>query len=100
MDVVTVSHLFVKYMYKSDISQESMLRNVREEAGLGSPPEEFSTNACESINAALKGKFNYKKSNLPQFLDKLKELIDEQAKEVECAVIKRGKYIFQQEYQH
>ncbi len=28
---------FVKY--KSDILQESMLRNIREEAGLGNPPE-------------------------------------------------------------
>ncbi len=89
---------FVKY--KSDILQESMLRNVREEAGLGNPPEEFTTNACESINAVLKGKVDYKKSNLPQFLDKMKELIDEQVKEVERAVVKRGKYEFQLEYKH
>lgn len=68
---------------------------------LGSWPwKPFSINACKSINAVLNGKVNYKRSNLPQFLDKLKELIDEQVKEVECAVIRCGKYIFQREYQH
>ena len=86
--------------YKDDLVEESMLRSVCEEAGLGSPPEEFSTNVCESISDVLKLKVEYKKSSLPEFLDKMKELADEQEREVEHAVIKHGKYEFLPEYQH
>ena len=74
-----------------------MLRSVRQEAGLGDPPEEFTTNACESV---VKSKVEYKKSDLPHFLMQMKELIDEQEKEVERAVLKHGKYEFEDDYRH
>ena len=85
---------------KSKVVEDSMLRSVRQEAGLGDPPEEFTTNACESINAVVKSKVEYKKSDLPHFLMQMKELIDEQEKEVERAVFKRGKYEFEDDYRH
>ena len=66
-----------------------MLQPVREDAGLGCP---FTTNACESINAVLKRKVNYKKYELPAFVHHLKSLIDKQERELERAVIGRGKY--------
>ena len=45
------------------------------------------------MNAVLKSKVDYKKSELPAFLEKLKSVIDEQEREiVERAVINRGKY--------
>ena len=71
-----------------------------QEAGLGDPPEEFTTNTCESINAVVKSKVEYKKSDLPHFLMQMKELIDEQEKEVEMAVHKCGKYEFEDDYRH
>ncbi len=86
--------------YKCRLFEESMLKAVRELAHLGSPPAEFSTNACESINAVIKTKVSYKKSDLPHFLDQMKELIDEQEREVERAVLRRGKYELRSEYQH
>ena len=86
--------------YKSNLIEGSMLRNIRVEAGLGDPPEEFTTNSCESMNATLKAEVNHKKSDVPQFVKKMQDLVDEQRREMECAVINRGKYAFQQEYKY
>ena len=51
---------------------------VREECGLGNPPDVFTTNPSESMNALLKHKVDYKRSELPQFIQKVKELVMEQ----------------------
>ena len=75
-----------------------MLRSVREEAGLGNPPQIFTTNASESLNAMLKRKVNYKKNDLPHFVEYFKQFIDEQERELERAVIGRGKYKFRKEF--
>jgi len=65
-----------------------MLRPLHEDAELGVPPSAFSTNASESVNAMLKRKVDYKKNELPIFIQHLKELIDEQQREIERAVIR------------
>ena len=85
---------------KVEMITSGMLQPVREDAGLGCPPTSFTTNACETINAVLKGKVNYKKNELPAFVHHLKSLIDEQERELERAVIGRGKYRFRREFQH
>ena len=77
---------------KVDVIVNSMLRSVREDCGLGNPPSTFTTNASESLNALLKNKMDYKKSELPTFVEKLKEICNEQDKEAEKAVLCRGKY--------
>ena len=58
----------------------------------------FTTNASESINAVLKQKVNYKRNELPVFLEKIKELIREQDSDIEKAVIDRGKYKINPEF--
>lgn len=63
------------------------------------PPAPFSTNASESINAMLKRKVNYKKNELPAFVQHLNEIIDEQQRELERAVVGRGNQ-FQDDYKH
>lgn len=85
---------------KVDVIQTTMLRSIREDAGLGCPPVPFSTNASECVNKMLKNKVQYKRSELPQFISKLKELCDEQDREVERAIICRGKYRLRPQYQH
>ena len=45
--------------------KHSMLRTVHEEAGLGSPPDAFYTNASESVNSIIKGKVQYQRNELP-----------------------------------
>ena len=77
-----------------------MLKPVRQEAGLGNPPMSFTTNASGSVNAVLKRKVNYKKNELHVFINHLKQLVDERDKEVEPAIIGRGKYKFFTEYSH
>ena len=83
--------------YKTDAIPHGLLHSQRQKAGLGTA---FTTNASEGINAVLKNKVNYKKSELPVFIDKLKQAIKEQDEEVERAVIGRGKYQFCSSYQH
>ena len=45
--------------HKVDSIVSGMLKPVREEAGLGSPPSSFTTNASESLNAMLKRKVDF-----------------------------------------
>ena len=76
----------------------TMMKPVHEEAGLGSPPEPFTTNASETVNSIIK---SYKPSQLMELTEKLRgEAIDEQEREVEKAVIGRGKFRFKEEYKH
>ena len=77
----------------------SAIRPVREEAGLGNPPEMFTTNASESLNAVIKSKVDYQKNELNKFIEKMRCLVDDQQKEVERAVCRRGKYTFRSNYQ-
>ena len=83
---------------KSIVIHDTMLCPIRQECGLGYPPEPFTANSSESINAVLKRKVNYKKSELPDFIDRIKEVIDEQQEEVECTIIGRGKYKLRPQY--
>ena len=77
-----------------------MLKETRIKAGLGNPPSYFTTNSSESVNALLKNKVEYKKSELPEFLEKLRSVINEQEKELERAIIDRGKYQLCDEYKN
>ena len=51
--------------YQADIVKYNMRRDLRESAGLGSPPSNFTTNSSESVNAAIKRKVNYKEHQYP-----------------------------------
>ena len=94
-------HAFSEWFkrYKCSTIKQAMLRPVRVRAGLGNPPSTFTTNASESINALLKNQVEYKKSDVPVFLDKLQNAIDKQ-KEVERAITNIGKYRFCEKYKH
>lgn len=85
-------HTFVTWFYrhKYPLIQQSMLKAIRRKAGLGDPPTSFTTNA--SMNSVLKSRMDYKKNELPEFLDKLKSVISDQESEMERAIIGRGKY--------
>ena len=78
--------------YKKDVIRDTMLLPVREQAGLGSPPEAFFTNASECINNVIKVKVDYKRNELSQFVGKLREIVSEQQHEAEKAVVGCGKY--------
>ena len=63
---------------KASVIRDTMLYPVTVECGLGCPPDIFTTNASENVNAVLKRKLDYKQSELPQFIDKVEEVIAEQ----------------------
>ena len=91
-----------KYLVNNNASviHDTMLRPIRVECGLGCPPDIFTTNTSESENALLKHKLDHKQSELPEFINKVKEVITEQQQEVEHAVISRGKYQFREQHNH
>ena len=55
---------------KRAVISDTMLRNIREDCGLGNPPDIFTTNPSESMNAILKQTVDYKKSDLSSFIQK------------------------------
>lgn len=75
-----------------------MLQHVREKAGLGSPPTPYYTNEVESKNKLLKEEVQYKSSQLPEFVEKMKRLMEGQRREVERAIIGSGEYRLKKEY--
>ena len=54
-------------VYEAEVFCTSMIASVRTLAGLGKPPETYTTNASESLNNLLKRKVNFKRSEWPQF---------------------------------
>ena len=83
-------HWFVKHC--KDVVARHMICDVRERAGLGSPPEPYYTNAVESKNKLLKEEVQYKSSQLPDFVEKMKRMMLDQRQEVERAVANSGEY--------
>ena len=88
------------FEHKAPTVQSSMIRPVRESAGLGNPPEPFYTNDIESMNRIIKQKTNYKACEWPEFCKLAQELIKEQESEIEKAVICVGEYRFKEKYGH
>ena len=43
----------------SSIFENTMLKNIRSDVGLGFPPDIFTTNSSESLNATIKKRLNY-----------------------------------------
>jgi len=86
--------------YQADVVKYSMRRDLRESAGLGSPPLIFTTNSSESINAAIKRKVDYKQHQWPEFNDQLKQLAQSQREEIVRALSGRGQYRLMPEFGH
>ena len=83
----------------STIKVQSIITGMlRSEAGLGNPPQIFTTNESESLNAMLIRKSQLQKNDLPHFVEYFKQFIDEQERELERAVIVRGKCKFRKEF--
>jgi hypothetical protein len=77
-----------------------MLPNVREKAGLVSPPTPYYTNEVESKNKLLEEEVQYKSSQLPEFVDKMRSLMEGQRQEIERAIIGSGEYRLRNEYRN
>ena len=79
--------------YHSDLVKTKMLKPVRVQAGLGDPPDQYTTNDNESINSRVKDKVDYKASELHIFCQKFEELVDMQTRNIERAfTLSNGPY--------
>ena len=83
---------------------ESVISPVRQRAGLGCPPERFTTNRSERTNGVIqefvKRECNGKKVDEYVFATTLQKLINIQEKEVELAVIGQGEYKLRDRFKH
>ena len=86
--------------YKANEVCHNMRKDLREEAGLGSPPQPFTTNASESLNAMMKRKVDYKESEWPTFNEEVKQLARQQREEVIRSLSGRGQYRLLSQYSH
>ena len=89
---------FVKHC--RDVVALFMLRSVWEKAGLGSPPTPYYTNEVKSKNRVLKEEVSYKSPQLPDFIQKMKSVFEQQKSEIKRAVVNTGEYRLRAEYRH
>lgn len=79
--------------YHAEEIMRTMLRPVRQAAGLGDPPSEFFTNDSESLNSTFKQFLSFKKREWPVFNDKMRKFVSKQQEEVCKAMIGLGQHI-------
>ena len=82
---------------------DSAIQSVRQRAGLGCPPERFTTNRSEQTNRVIqefvRNENNGKKSiDEFSFCTSLAKLINNQNQEIELAIIGKGEFKFREEF--
>ena len=77
-----------------------MRKDIREAAGLGSPAAIFTTNSSEAINSVLKRGVNYKKTQWPEFVQQMKDLVEAQRNEIVRSLSGRGQYRLAEDYRN
>lgn len=90
--------LFCQYL-QADVCHH-MRKDIREAAGLGSPPSIFTTNSSEAINSVLKKQVSFKKTQWPEFVRQMKELVNEQQNEIIRSLSGRGSYRLYESVKH
>ena len=79
--------------------KEKMLLPLRKSIGLGR--NEFTTNDNECINSIIKKKVNFKASELSDFCEKMRQLVDQQKEDIQQAfVMDCGPYSVRNEFKH
>lgn len=71
---------------------ESMLKEVRRNAGLGDPPTPYYTNVPESANALIKRGVDFKQNEISDFCREMGILLSRQKEDVDSAIINKGPY--------
>lgn len=69
-----------------------MLPDIRKRNGLGDPPVRFTTNDNEAMNSKFKKWQTTKANDLPQFIDNVKEFVEQDHSVVQDAFSGRGEY--------
>ena len=89
---------------KSEDFIRSVIRPVRQRAGLGCPPAKFTTNRSERTNGVLQDfvKRNCGSAKVDEytFVKSLEKLVETQEQEIELAVLDKGEYQLRNEFAH
>ena len=83
--------------YKADEIVKCVLPKVRQQAGQD-PSVLFTTNSSESLNHVIKMEVEWKENRLPQLIEKMKSITEDQMSKVESAVVERGEWHFTSQY--
>ncbi len=76
----------------------SMLKPIRTDAGLGSPPKSYTNNDPEAANFIIKHGLNFEAKRPHQFISEVKNLIRMQFSNEERAIFGRGPYRVRQDF--
>ena len=85
---------------EADVMKTSMIAGVRQDAGMGCPPVQYTTNRNESMNRIAQEYANYSRSTWVQLANNMYELIMNEQKEVDKAIYGMGEYRFRPNYKH
>lgn len=77
-----------------------MRKDICELIGLGSPPAIYTTNASEALNSVLKKGVQYKESQWPELVQKVRQLVDAQSEEIIRALSGCGQYRLCEQARH
>ena len=88
------------YDTQAEMMVDSMLKDVRVNAGLGNPPVPFYTNVPESANALIKRAVQFERSEMSDFCTKLANLIKQQREDVRASILNRGPYSLSAKHSH
>ncbi len=84
--------------YKAEKIAKCVLPEARRQAGCKDPTCLFTTNSGESLNHVIKQEVEWKESKLPQLIESLKSITNDQTSELEKAVVGRGEWHFTPQY--
>ena len=84
---------------KAQDFKECMLPDIRSRNGLGNPPVYFTTNDNEAANKVVKDEVGYRKSQLTDFIQKMKAMVDTQQERVTEAIVGSGDHTLANEFQ-
>ena len=93
-------HKFHEWFKKNKASDmiKTMIKPVRQKAGLGESPPPFYTNLSESLNRHLKRKVDQKQSGLMAFVEHMRELAHLQQSQAVKAIIRKGSWRFNEHF--
>lgn len=80
--------------------KESMLKDVRIEAGLGDPPCEYVNNDPEAANFMIKHGLQFDSKKPHQFIEEIKNIVETQQHNEDRAVFGKGPYKVRKEFEH
>eukprot|EP00794_Sanderia_malayensis_P006409 gene6409-7140_t len=85
---------------KAEDIKDFLLKPVRIEAGLGNPPDQYTTNDNEAANQVIKKSLHYDPQDPQKFIEHIQDMIEGQSRNEDRAVFGKGPYKVRDQYSH